>query len=138
MATQKQKQALVEMVENGGNVSQAMIEAGYSPSTAHTPSKLTDSKAFKEFEVQCLENGLSAELVIRSLVEDIERKPGERVSELLLASKLLGLLDKAKQEQSENQRLPIPILGGLSTLGSSFNPSNEEREAADKALQDLG
>lgn len=128
MATQKQKLALAEMVENGGNMSQAMIWAGYSPNTAHTPSKLTDSKAFKEFEAQCLENGLSAELVIRSLVEDIERKPGERVSELLLASKLLGLLDKAKQEQSADQKLPTPILKWL-------EPTDEEKEAANRALE---
>lgn len=32
------------MVENGGNVSKAMIDAGYSPNTAKTPQKLTDSE----------------------------------------------------------------------------------------------
>lgn len=35
------------MVENGGNASQAMIDAGYSPATAKTPSKLTSSKAYQ-------------------------------------------------------------------------------------------
>lgn len=48
MTTLKQKKALDILVENGGNVSQAMIAAGYSPATAHTPQKLTESKAFKE------------------------------------------------------------------------------------------
>lgn len=48
MATVKQQKALDILVENGGNVSQAMIAAGYSPATAHTPQKLTESKAFKE------------------------------------------------------------------------------------------
>ncbi len=116
MATQKQEFALKEMVENGGNISQAMIAAGYSPNTAHTPSKLTHSKAFKEFEAMCQENGLSSELVVKSLVEDILSKPMNRVSELLLASKILGLLDKAKQEQNNNQNLPIPILERVSSV----------------------
>lgn len=112
MATQKQQRALEEMVENGGNVSQAMLKAGYSPRTAHTPSKLTQSKSFREFREVCSEIGLSVELVIRSLVEDINEKPMNRIAELLLASKLLGLLDRAKREaESIPDRLPIPIMG---------------------------
>lgn len=124
MATQKQEYALREMVENGGNATQAMIMAGYSPNTAHTPSKLTHSKAFREFEVMCQENGLGAELVIKSLVEDISSKPMNRVSELLLTSKILGLLDKAKQEQNTNQNLPIPILSLPEELINKYNPDS--------------
>ena len=45
MATIRQKKALAKIVENGGNVSKAMVEAGYSPMTAKTPQKLTESKA---------------------------------------------------------------------------------------------
>lgn len=61
------------------------------------------------------ENGLSTALVVKSLVSDIESKPGERVAELLLASKLLGLLDRAKKEEEHREQpLPIPIMGGLS------------------------
>src|SRR5580698_8070689 len=47
-----------------------------------------------------VENGLNAALVIQSLDEDIKNKPMNRVSELLLASKLLGLFDIAKREDS--------------------------------------
>lgn len=46
MATLKQKIAASKLLENGGNVSRAMIEAGYSPATAKTPQKLTESKAW--------------------------------------------------------------------------------------------
>jgi len=46
-STMKQKTALQNMVENGGNVSKAMIYAGYSLATAKTPQKLTESKGFK-------------------------------------------------------------------------------------------
>lgn len=51
VATSKQDKALKLLVENGGNmpVSKAMEEAGYSPATAKTPKKLTESQAYKSF-----------------------------------------------------------------------------------------
>lgn len=48
--TLKQKKAIENMVENGGNVSRAMMDAGYSPATAKTPQKLTESKGFVELK----------------------------------------------------------------------------------------
>ena len=48
MATIKQKKAAKALVGNGGNVTQAMLEAEYSPNTANTPQKLTESEGFKE------------------------------------------------------------------------------------------
>ena len=48
MATEKQKQAINNLVGNGGNKTKAMIDAGYSPNTANTPQKLTESEGFKE------------------------------------------------------------------------------------------
>ncbi len=36
------------LAENGGNVSKAMKDAGYSKQTAKTPQKLTESKSFVE------------------------------------------------------------------------------------------
>lgn len=48
MATIKQKKAFNRVVENGGNVSRAMMEVGYSPATAKTPQKLTTSKSWEE------------------------------------------------------------------------------------------
>lgn len=49
MATIKQQKALAKIVENGGNVSKAMRDVGYSVNTAKTPQKLTESKAFIEY-----------------------------------------------------------------------------------------
>jgi phage terminase small subunit len=43
MPTTKQKKAVANLVENGGNVSKAMRDAGYSEATAKTPQKLTES-----------------------------------------------------------------------------------------------
>ena len=48
MATIKQKKAIKNVVENGGNVSKAMRDANYSKETAKNPKKLTKSKAWEE------------------------------------------------------------------------------------------
>lgn len=46
-ATIKQIKAASKLVENGGNIGKAMIDAGYSPATAKTPQKLTESKGWQ-------------------------------------------------------------------------------------------
>ena len=48
MATEKQIAVAKNLVENGGSVSATMRKVGYSPNTAKTPSKLTESKAWPE------------------------------------------------------------------------------------------
>lgn len=48
MPTIKQKIAVAKLVGNGGNVTQAMRDAGYTEATANTPQKLTESEGFKE------------------------------------------------------------------------------------------
>lgn len=48
MASFKQKKAVDIAVENGGNISSAMRQAGYSPITAKNPKKLTQSLAWQE------------------------------------------------------------------------------------------
>lgn len=45
--TTKQKKAAELLVGNGGNVTKAMLDAGYSINTANTPQKLTESEGFK-------------------------------------------------------------------------------------------
>lgn len=96
MATERQRAALKKLVENGGkSVSRAMREAklpngekAYSDKTAINPNKLTESKGFKEL---CDECGLTDDLIINSLVEDIKLKPQNRIGELGLASKIKGI-----------------------------------------------
>lgn len=88
MATEKQKRALDKMLENGGNISKAMREVGYSENTAKTPQKLTDSKGWKELT----EAYLPDDMLLRSLSEDIEEKKGNRKAELELAFKVRGKL----------------------------------------------
>ncbi len=61
MSTIKQEKAFEKVVENGGNVSKAMREAGYSPETAKTPQKLTDSKGWLELLEEHLPDSLITE-----------------------------------------------------------------------------
>ncbi|MEI7765655.1 MAG: hypothetical protein WCI93_03680 [bacterium] len=105
MSTIKQVRALEKMVENGGNVSQAMLEVGYSLNTAKTPQKLTESRGFIAL---CEELGLTDNLLVNALVEDIKTKKGNRKAELELGFKIKGrLIQKTDITSGE---LPIPIL----------------------------
>lgn len=56
MATIKQRKAFKKVVENGGNVSKAMVATGYSKATAKTPQKLTESKGWFELSEEFLSN----------------------------------------------------------------------------------
>jgi hypothetical protein len=99
-----------------GNATEAANRA-YKPKNRATAraigsENLTKPNIQRTISEALAENGLEIELVIKSLVEDIKNKPMDRVAELLLAAKLLGLLDKAKQELGVS---PTPIYGGLST-----------------------
>jgi hypothetical protein len=52
--TIKQKIAIKKIVENGGNVAQAMRDAKYKEGSINNPGSLTKSKAFKELLGQYL------------------------------------------------------------------------------------
>lgn len=108
MATVKQKKALEHLVENGGNVSKAMRDAGYTEATAKTPSKLLDSRGFIELMNS---KGLTDDLIIESLVEDIRLKKGNRTPELTLAVKMRGrIIDKSEQDITSNGESLNPVL----------------------------
>lgn len=108
MATKRQKNALNKIVENGGNVSKAMRDAGYSKETAKSPSKLLDSKGFMELMDEL---GLTDDLIVSALVSDINSKPGNRTPELQLAVKMRGrIIEKSHVEAKVEQ--VVPILGG--------------------------
>ena len=89
MSTTKQKLALQKTVVYGGNVTRAMREAGYAEATANNPSNLTKSKGFLEL---CEKQGLTDNLLVNALVEDIQAKPGDRKAELELGFKIRGRL----------------------------------------------
>ena len=80
MATIKQKKAMRNLVENGGNVSKAMRDASYSIETAKTPSKLTKSKGFQEL----LEKGVTDKHLIKSLKEGLKATKHQGVGGMVL------------------------------------------------------
>lgn len=54
MATAKQRRATELLMENRGNVSKSMREAGYDDTTAKNPKNLTESKGFAELRDEYL------------------------------------------------------------------------------------
>lgn len=99
MATLRQLNAVKQLVETGGNVSLAMKRADYSPNTYHTPSKLTDSKGYNELMEKY---GLTEELIIGSLVDDIKGKPKKRYLELNLGAEMLQLKKQSPNGNTYN------------------------------------
>ena len=89
MATIRQKLALHKAIKNGGNISKAMVEVGYSENTAHTPQKLTGSKGFLEL---CEDIGLTDDFLAKALFDDIKAKKQNRKPELELAFRVKGRL----------------------------------------------
>lgn len=96
--TVKQCKAINKTVENGGNISKAMREAGYSPKTAKNPKKLTESKSWKEL----IDEHIPQELLLSSLHDDIVSKPGNRKTELELGFRITSKLNP-KLIESESQ-----------------------------------
>ena len=99
MATIRQKLALHKSIKNGGNISKAMVEVGYSKNTAHTPQKLTESKGFIEL---CEEIGLTDDFLAKALYDDIKAKKQDRKPELELAFKVKGRLKEQDEKPKGN------------------------------------
>ena len=99
MATIRQKLALHKSIKNGGNISKAMVEVGYSANTAHTPQKLTESKGFIEL---CEEIGLTDDFLAKALYDDIKAKKQDRKPELELAFKVKGRLKEQDEKPKGN------------------------------------
>lgn len=78
MSTIKQKKAIKNLVENHGNVSRAMLDAGYDPTTAKNPKNLTESKGFdelkKEYHSELIALDLSPKRLAKKLNQFIDAK----------------------------------------------------------------
>lgn len=122
MVTLRQRKAVDNLVENGGNVTRAMIDAGYRPASANNPKVLTDSKGFKEL---CEEAGLTDNFLIKALYEDIEKKPQNRKAELELAFKVKGKL----HDSPESNKTLILIVSGESA--NRFNVQSTQQSKTD-------
>jgi hypothetical protein len=116
--TELQKKALDNLVANGGTIAEAMRGAGYDATTARNPSKLTESKGFKEL---CEQYGLTDNLLLSSLVEDIKKKEQNRKAELELGFKIKGRLTEKVDVMSDGEKLQ-PLL--VKFLNGNENDNN--------------
>lgn len=126
MATIKQKRAVAKIVENGGNVSKGMRDAGYSPATAENPKKLTESLAWQDLLEQAIPDSLLTKVHMEGLaaLKQETRLTGKGESELVevpdfnVRHKYLetGYKVKAKYaEGNSTQVLVVNITGNSST-----------------------
>lgn len=111
----RQLTAIEKLIENGGNVSKAMKEAGYSQASAKNPKVLTESSIYADL----LEAYLPDDMMLRALSDDIEKKEGNRTSELQLGFKLKGRMTEKVD---------------VTTKGESLNNFNDEEKNALLAL----
>lgn len=95
MATNRQHTALQKVVENGGNVSRAMREAGYSAAMCKNPQKLKASKAWKDI----LDSKLDNLTLVTKLREMIEGDDMPAVAKSLdMAFRIKGLYAKTPKQ----------------------------------------
>jgi hypothetical protein len=73
--------------------------------------------------------------VIKSLVEDIKSKPGNRTNELLLASKILGLSDGVRREDITSKP---PVLVVTPQGAKKYNIKYTDSEEMNKMAENGG
>ncbi len=106
MATLNQERAfkrVSEQVGKSGKISVSKAMRGiYSPSVAKNPKKLTESKGFQELMD---DSGLTDDLLLDALVDDIKGKPKKRFKELELGFKVRARLNPEGTEALKAQSI---------------------------------
>lgn len=144
MATIKQKLAVSKVVENGGNVSQGMIDAGYSAATANTPQKLTESKGWQELMdehfpeerlAKKIDEGIDATKVKSSMTEPDKIVPDYPTQHKFTetALKLRGKLKDDEQEKVVQNLIVFNVYEGSNTQanGSIQSPTQTANGSSD-------
>jgi len=92
----KQKKAIKNYIENNGNASKAMRDAGYTEATAKNPSNLTKSKAFLALMEEYFPNEFLFQEHRKNIVQDKDK--GAKNTALTSAYKLKDLYPKEQTE----------------------------------------
>lgn len=116
---------VVEHARAGKPTGPALREAGYPECTVNQPSKVTKSKGFRE---ALDELGLTEELLVSSLVEDIQKKPQNRKGEIELGAKMRGMLQERVDltsggEQIKGVMVYLPTPNGLEAVPETGDSS---------------
>lgn len=122
--------ALDRIIANHGNITKSMREVGYREATIENPSNLTNSTGFKEL---CEEYGLTDNLLIKSLVEDIKKKKGNRKPELELGFKVRGRLQEDQEDKNSNHVINI----NFNILKNDIKPRNQSREETGGGMEEV-
>ena len=90
----RQKNAITNLVANGGNIAKAMRDAKYSARTARTPKKLTESVGFKKEAKPFLEQlQIHRQKVIKRMEEEVDNAQYQHLNSALdTTTKLIQLL----------------------------------------------
>lgn len=108
MPTAKQRIVVKKTLENLGRPKGEILrEVGYSEAVVKNPKIVLESKGYKE---ALDEYGLTEELIVSSLVEDIKLKKQNRKPELELGAKIRGMLVE-KAEVTGKDGGPIEFTG---------------------------
>lgn len=111
MPTIKQKRALMKIVENHGNVSQAMLAVGYDPSSAKNPKILTQSKGFQELLDQYLPDELLTNVHLQGLkatrIHTSHTEPDKEVPDFAVRHKYLDTAYKVKGKIKDDSSINI-------------------------------
>lgn len=136
MATEKQKAAFEASLENNGNVSQAMREAGYSDNYAKNPQDLKKSKGWQEL----LDEYIPEDLLQQKLKEGLDATRTLRSSDggdlaeidFVTRHKYLDTAFKLRgsyaPEKHEHDIKPTPILNAVHSNNSNEKDTQARQE----------
>lgn len=121
----KQLKAMKLVVENGGNISKAMRDAGYSPETAKSPSKLTESLAWQDLMEKhfsdakiskIIDEGLKAMKENAKMVEVPDHATRHKFVETALKLKSKFPAEKHELTGKDGEALQIEITDAVAKL----------------------
>lgn len=100
IASPRQKKAAKAVLQNlakdnPASLGQVLKNVGYGKGLQLQPKRVLESKGFK---IALAELGLTEELITESLVEDIRKKPQNRVQEMKLGAEILGMVKREDPE----------------------------------------
>jgi hypothetical protein len=95
----RHREVALKMAEPGRTLGSALAEVGYSKAVQESPTKVTDTRSFRQIAEEL---GLTKSFVLNALREDIEKKPQFRGQEIALAMKMHGMLDKTDEVEERD------------------------------------
>lgn len=131
MATERQKKAIELVVENRGNVSKAMRDAGYAEKTAKNPKNLTESDAWKELMDKHLSDKELAD-------KHRELLNSTRLDHMVFPPLRMKKVEDEEQVEEGDRLEPQGHGGALKRNGSKVETSGMTDETIIELLADVG